>query len=196
VQAKLLRVLEQGRFERLGSTKEMKVDVRIIAATNQNLEKQVAAGKFRKDLYYRLNVFPILLPPLRERPEDIAALVWDFMRQFGTMMGKRIDHIAPRCLDELQRYAWPGNIRELRNVVERSLFSCSSRTLDVHPPIRMAVDSGEDSSLETVERRHISSVLQQTGWRISGPGGAAEILGMKRTTLQSRMRFGHGWQSG
>jgi formate hydrogenlyase transcriptional activator len=188
VQAKLLRVLEQGRFERLGSTQVMKVDVRIIAATNQDLAKQVTAGKFRKDLYYRLNVFPISLPPLRERPEDIPSLVLAFVRQYETKMGKRIDHISRQCMENLQRYTWPGNIRELRNVIERSLIVTSGRTLDVRLPRGTVDDFPEDLNLEETQRRHISGVLQKTGWRLSGRGGAAEILGLKRTTLQSTMK--------
>ena len=188
VQAKLLRVLEQGRFERLGSTQAMKVDVRIIAATNQDLEKQVAAGRFRKDLYYRLNVFPIHLPPLRERPEDIPQLIWTFVRQYEKKMGKRIDHISRQGMDDLQRYAWPGNIRELRNVIERALIVSNGRTLEVSPPRRAAADIPEGLILEEAERRHITGVLKQTGWRVSGQGGAADILGLKRTTLQSKMK--------
>jgi formate hydrogenlyase transcriptional activator len=188
VQAKLLRVLEQGCFERLGSTTEMKVDVRIIAATNKDLEKQVATGKFRKDLYYRLNVFPILLPPLRERPNDIPPLVWAFVRQYEKKMGKRIDHITPQTMDELQRCNWPGNARELRNVIERALITCSGRTLEVHPPLQQDAKTRIDLNLEEMERRHITDVLEQTGWRLSGQGGAAEILGLKRTTLYAKMK--------
>ena len=140
VQAKLLRVLEQGCFERLGSTQEIKVDVRIIAATNQDLARQVAAGRFRKDLYFRLNVFPISLPPLRERAEDIPQLVWTFVRQCEEKMGKRIDHIPHKSMLDLQRYTWPGNIRELRNVIERSLIMNSGRTLEVHLPYGAAAE--------------------------------------------------------
>jgi transcriptional regulator with GAF, ATPase, and Fis domain len=170
VQAKLLRVLEQGRF------------------TNQNLSKQVAAGKFRKDLYYRLNVFPISLPPLRERPEDIPSLVLAFVRQYEKKMGKRIDHISRQCMENLQRYVWPGNIRELRNVIERALIVTSGRIMEVRLP-RIAVDDfPEDLNLEEVQRQHITGVLQKTGWRLSGRGGAAEVLGLKRTTLQSTMK--------
>jgi transcriptional regulator with GAF, ATPase, and Fis domain len=188
VQAKLLRVLEQGRFERLGSSQSMQVDVRIIAATNQDLAQQVAAGRFRKDLYYRLNVFPIHLPPLRERPEDIPPLVWNFVRQFEGKMGRRIDLIRRQCMDDLQRYAWPGNIRELRNVIERALIVCSSRTLEVPLPGGAVAEISEELDLEAVERRHIIDVLQKTDWRLSGQGGAAEILGLKRTTLYSKMK--------
>ena len=126
VQAKLLRVLEQGRFERLGSTQTLQVDVRIIAATNQDLSQQVVAGRFRKDLFYRLNVFPITLPPLRERLEDIPSLVWAFVRQYEKKMGKRVDHIPRKSMDKLQQYTWPGNVRELRNVIERALIECTA----------------------------------------------------------------------
>ncbi len=188
VQAKLLRVLEQGCFERLGSTREMKADVRIIAATNQDLAHQVAAGRFRKDLYFRLNVFPIHLPPLRERAEDVPQLVWTFVRQYEKKMGKRVDHIPQKSMLDLQRYTWPGNVRELRNVIERSLIASSGRTLEVHLPHGAAAENPQDLNLEDVERRHITGVLQQTGWRVSGQGGAAEILGLKRTTLQAKMK--------
>ncbi len=188
VQAKLLRVLEQGRFERLGSTQVKKVDVRIIAATNQNLSKQVAAGKFRKDLYYRLNVFPISLPPLRERSEDIPSLVLAFVREYENKMGKRIDHISRQCMENLQRYAWPGNIRELRNVIERALIVTSGRTLEVCLPRGAVDDFPKALNMEETQRQHITGVLHKTGWRLSGRGGAAEVLGMKRTTLQSTMK--------
>ena len=189
VQAKLLRVLEQGSFERLGSTQSIQVDVRVIAATNHNLEKQVDTGRFRKDLYYRLNVFPLHLPPLRERPEDIPPLVWTFIRQYESKMGRRIDHMPHQCMDELQRYAWPGNVRELRNVIERALIVCNSRTLKVHPPNGTnGVPAPDNLNLAETERRHIVRVLEQTGWRLSGSGGAADLLGLKRTTLQSKMK--------
>ncbi|BBO74845.1 hypothetical protein DSCW_22620 [Desulfosarcina widdelii] len=189
VQAKLLRVLEQGRFERLGSSRSIQVDVRVIAATNKDLARQVDAGKFRKDLYYRLNVFPIHLPPLRERREDIPPLVWFFIRKYENKMGRRIDEMPRRCMDELQRYAWPGNIRELRNVIERALIVCSGRTLEVHPPNGTnGAAVPETLNLEELERRHIVDVLKQTRWRLSGPGGAAGLLGLKRTTLQSKMK--------
>jgi len=189
VQAKLLRVLEQGSFERLGSTRSIQVDVRVIAATNQNLERQVDTGKFRKDLYYRLNVFPLHLPPLRERPEDIPPLVWTFIRQYESKMGRRIDRLPRQCMDELQRYAWPGNVRELRNVIERALIVCGGRTLDVHPPNGInGVTVTKNLNLEDTERRHIIGVLEHAGWRLSGSGGAADLLGLKRTTLQSKMK--------
>lgn len=188
IQAKLLRVLEHGVFERLGSTKPIQVNVRVIAATNQDLAQNVEAGRFRKDLYYRLNVFPIQIPPLRERPEDISSLVLNFVKQYENKMGRRIDRIPRQCMDELQRYTWPGNVRELRNLIERALIVSNSRILELHPPRGTNAEVPENLNLEEAERRHILSVLQQTGWQISGPGGAAGILGLKRTTLQSKMK--------
>ncbi|WP_419656152.1 GAF modulated two component system response regulator, sigma54-specific [Desulfosarcina variabilis str. Montpellier] len=188
VQAKLLRVLEQGCFERLGSTQVINVDVRIIAATNHNLANQVAIGKFRKDLFYRLNVFPIHLPPLRERPEDIPPLVWHFVRQYEEKMGRRIDKITQRSMADLQHYGWPGNIRELRNLVERAMISSNGRILDVRPPLEAVDQHSEPLTLKESERRLILGVLQQSGWRISGRSGAAEKLGLKRTTLQAKMK--------
>jgi len=188
VQAKLLRVLEQGSFERLGSTKSLRVDVRVIAATNLELSRQVETGRFRKDLYYRLNVFPIHLPPLRERPEDIPPLVWAFVRQYEGKMGRRIDRIPRSCMDALLRYPWPGNVRELRNLIERALIVSKSKTLDLYPPNVANAKIRENKTLEEMERNHLVSVLKQTGWRLSGPGGAAGTLGLKRTTLQSKMK--------
>jgi PAS domain S-box-containing protein len=189
VQAKLLRVLEQGSFERLGSNQTRQVNVRVIAATNQDLDQQVDTGRFRKDLYYRLNVFPICLPPLRERTEDIPPLVWAFIRQYENKMGRRIDRMPRQCMEELQRYNWPGNVRELRNVIERALIVCSSRTLAAYPPNGTnGVAMSKNLNLEEAERRHILSVLELTSWRLSGTGGAAGLLGLKRTTLQSKMK--------
>ena len=188
VQAKLLRVLEEGRFERLGSTKPLKANVRIIAATNRDLARDVDEGKFRKDLYYRLNVFPIAVAPLRERPEDIPLLVWAFVRQFEKKMGKRIDHIPRKSMENLQHYLWPGNARELRNVVEHAMIVSSGKTLEVRVPRMASSDIPANLSLEDAERRHILGVLEKSGWRITGQGGAAEILGLKRTTLQSKMK--------
>jgi formate hydrogenlyase transcriptional activator len=188
VQAKLLRVLEEGRFERLGSTTPKQVDVRIIAATNLKLSQQVETGRFRKDLYYRLNVFPIHLPPLRERPEDIPPLVWTFIRQYEKKMGRRIDQVKRSNMDELLQYAWPGNVRELRNLIERAMIVCSSRTLDLQPLQSYHAEMPKHQTLVEIERNHLLNVLEQTGWRISGPDGAAIILGLKRTTLQSKMK--------
>lgn len=189
LQTKLLRVLEEGRFERLGSTKPIRVDVRIIAATNRDLEPEVHAGKFRKDLYYRLNVFPITIPPLRERPDDIPPLVWAFIRQFEQRMGKHIQSIPKRGLEALQRYSWPGNVRELRNVVEHAMIVSPGATLEVRPPTLVVPQSSNDSrNLQEVERRHILRVLEETGWRVAGKGGAAQLLGLKPTTLEARMK--------
>jgi formate hydrogenlyase transcriptional activator len=190
LQAKLLRVLQEGQFERLGSTKTLKVDVRVIAATNRDLEKEVKQGRFREDLYYRLNVFPIRLPPLRERREDIPLLVWAFAREIGRTMGKTIESIQRATLTALQQHTWPGNIRELRNVIERALILCQGSTLRIELPQPKAPpseESAQNQTLAEVERRHILSVLEQAGWRVSGKQGAAMILGLNRSTLESRM---------
>jgi PAS domain S-box-containing protein len=188
VQSKLLRVLEEGRFERLGSTSTKKVDVRVIAATNRNLAAEVGEDKFRKDLYYRLNVFPIAVPPLRERPEDIPLLVWTFVKQFEKQMGKRIDHIPRKNMEALLRYSWPGNARELKNVIERAMIVSSGKTLAVSVPRGISCETADGLTLEDIERRHIKDALEKCGWRLSGPEGAAVILGLKRTTLQSKMK--------
>jgi PAS domain S-box-containing protein len=186
LQSKLLRVLETGTFERLGSTKTIQVNVRLIAATNRDLAQAVKEGKFRKDLYYRLNVFPIVIPPLRERTEDIPALVWAFVRQYEKELGKRIEGIPQKSMKSLMRYSWPGNIRELKNVIERAMI-VSQKTLEVVPPTTSLQEEPAQHNLKDMERRHILSVLKSTGWRIAGKGGAAEKLGLKRTTLISKM---------
>jgi formate hydrogenlyase transcriptional activator len=188
VQAKLLRVLEQGRFERLGSTRPLQVNVRIIAATSRDLARDADNGKFRKDLYYRLNVFPICIPPLRERPEDIPPLVWAFVRQYEEKMGKRIDRIPRKQMEALQHYPWPGNARELRNVIELAMIVTSGKTLNVKAPGNSSSEISANLSLQEAERRHILGALQKSGWRLAGPGGAAEILGLKRTTLQGKIK--------
>ena len=188
LQVKLLRVLEEGRFERLGSTKSLQVNVRIIAATNRDLAQEVAAGRFRRDLYYRLNVFPVSIPPLCERPEDIPPLVWAFVKQYEKKLGKRVDHIARNAMDAMQRYPWPGNARELRNIVEYAMITSSGGNLNIHPPDQAPGDIPTRGSLEEAERKHILGVLVKTGWRIAGKGGAAEILAMKRTTLLSKIK--------
>ena len=188
LQSKLLRVLEQGQFERLGSPRTIKVNVRLIAATNHDLAKEVSEGRFRKDLYYRLNVFPIIVPPLRDRKEDILPLVWSFVKQFEKSMGKQIDSIPKAKLEALMRYNWPGNIRELKNVIEHAMILSSFKTLDVVAPACALEDQSVSYTLQDMERRHILEVLERTGWRISGKNGAAEILGIKRTTLQSKMK--------
>jgi formate hydrogenlyase transcriptional activator len=189
IQSKLLRVIEQGQFERLGSNTTLQVDVRLIVATNRNLDQEVAEGNFRNDLYYRLNVFPIKIPPLRERTEDIPPLVWSFIREFEKKMGKRIEHVNDSCMKALMDYDWPGNVRELRNVVEHAMILADSRVLSVLPPLKRFLDDGPGRMrLEEVERDHIIKILRESGWRISGPQGAAQVLGMKRTTLQSRIK--------
>jgi PAS domain S-box-containing protein len=189
LQTKLLRVLEEGRFERLGSTKPIQVDVRVIAASNRDLEQEIQAGKFRKDLYYRLSVFPITIPPLRERTDDIPLLVWNFIRQFEKRMGKRIESVPKRSLAALQRYPWPGNARELRNVVEHAMIVSPGKTLVVNPSTPVAAKrSSEKQSLQEVERQHILRVLEESGWRVAGKNGAAKILGLKPTTLEARMK--------
>jgi formate hydrogenlyase transcriptional activator len=192
MQVKLLRVLQDGLFERLGGTKTLKADVRVLAATNRDLESAVKAGRFRDDLFYRLNVFPIRLPPLRERREDIALLTWAFVKEFGRTMGKAIESIPRATMEALTQYDWPGNIRELRNVIERALIVSNGPTLHVELPRRatrpsFAAGAAERLTLHEVERRHVLEVLESTGWRVSGRQGAAEILGLKSTTLESRM---------
>ena len=188
VQAKLLRVLEDGEFERLGSTRTIKVDVRVIAATNRDLLAVVRRGGFREDLYYRLNVFPISVPPLRDRREDIPKLAWHFVRMFEKRMGKNIEKIPENDMKALQRYAWPGNIRELRNLVERAMILAKGSALQLElEGARGSVTNGE-RTLEETEKRHIIDVMEETGWRVRGKDGAAEILGLKPTTLESRMQ--------
>jgi PAS domain S-box-containing protein len=188
LQSKLLRVLEEGKFERLGSTKTLHVNVRIIAATNLDLAQEVKEGRFRKDLYYRLNVFPIVIPPLRERPDDIPLLVWAFVREFQKRMGKEIESIPRKSIDALQAYPWPGNVRELRNVIERAMIVSSGKTLVAQVPKLASSETEDTPSLEDTERRHIVSVLERTGWRVAGKAGAAEILGLNRSTLLSKMK--------
>jgi PAS domain S-box-containing protein len=187
LQAKLLRVLQDGRFERLGSPKTMTVNVRIIAATNRNLKQAVHDGEFRADLYHRLNVFPIQLPPLRDRREDIPQLVWAFVETFGRRMGKSIKCIPRKAMQQLQQYSWPGNVRELSNVVERAMILTSGDTLWLELPADMQSETAHRVTLKQSERDQILSVLQNTGWRIRGLGGAAEILEIKPTTLEARM---------
>jgi formate hydrogenlyase transcriptional activator len=189
LQAKLLRVLQDGEFERLGSATTTKVDVRVIAATNRDLASEVRVGRFREDLFYRLNVFPISIPPLRDRPEDIPMLVWAFVREFELTMGKRIESIPRGDLDGLLGYAWPGNIRELRNVIERAMIVSTGVTLRPEVPAGGPSEPRKSDSprLEDVERQHIRAVLERAKWRIRGPRGAASVLGLKPTTLEARM---------
>jgi formate hydrogenlyase transcriptional activator len=187
LQAKLLRVLEQRTFERLGSPKTICVDARVIAASNRDLPGAIREGRFREELFYRLNVFPICVPPLRERPGDVPDLVWAFVAEFGKSLGKTIDTIPQTTMESLQRYHWPGNVRELRNLIERAVIVCEGSTLQIQLPAATAAPRKPARTLEEVEREYIRDVLDQTHWRIRGSGGAAEILGMKPTTLESRM---------
>lgn len=187
-QAKLLRVLQDGAFERLGSSQTIKVDVRVIAATNRDLAVEVAQGRFRVDLYYRLNVFPIHVPPLRERTDEIPTLVWQFINEFGERMGKKIRRVAASDMESMRTYSWPGNIRELRNVIEHAMIVSQSEVLELD---RSALSGRQDdlpATLEHVERRHIQETLKQTRGKIKGAGGAAERLGLNPSTLYSRMR--------
>jgi PAS domain S-box-containing protein len=186
LQAKLLRVVQEGQFERLGSPKTVSIDVRIVAATNRDLAQRVKEGLFRQDLYFRLNVFPIHVPPLRERQEDIPLLTWRFVRDLERKMAKKVESISRKNMEMLQRYPWPGNVRELRNMIEQALIFTSGSQLDLHIP-----DVQEATLLPTlkgIEQRHILAVLEQTGWRVKGSGGAAELLGIKPTTLYTMMQ--------
>jgi len=187
VQAKLLRVLEAGEFERLGSPRTIRVNVRLIAATNRDLAEEIRKGRFREDLYYRLRVFPISVPPLRERAEDIPLLVWRFLEELSSRMGKKITQIPRRTMEALQRHSWPGNVRELRNVIEHGAIVTTGDTLRV-PLLDEAAPAATAQTLADVEREHVLRVLGRTGWHIKGPRGAAAVLGLKPATLYSRMK--------
>jgi formate hydrogenlyase transcriptional activator len=194
LQSKLLRVLQEQEFERLGSSRTQRVDVRVVAATNTDLAELVAERKFRNDLYYRLNVFPITVPPLRERPEDIPLLVHFFANRFAQQMKKKIESVSKETMAALVSYNWPGNIRELQNLVERGVILSRSPTLEI-PLTELkrstrlpGTQSNSSTTLESVERDHILRVLSETRWVIGGPSGAAARLGMNRTTLNHRMR--------
>jgi transcriptional regulator with GAF, ATPase, and Fis domain len=188
VQAKLLRVLQEGQFERLGSPKTIQVNVRVIAATNRDLTEDLRAGRLREDLYYRLNVFPIGVPPLRERAEDIPMLVWAFLKEFCTRMGKKITQVPRKTMEALQRHPWPGNVRELRNVIEHGAIVTSGDTLRVPMLEDVTPAATPVQTLAHSEREHILKSLERTGWRIKGPRGAAVLLGLKPSTLYSRMQ--------
>jgi len=190
LQPKLLRVLQEKEFERLGSTRTKRVDVRVIAATNRNLEEMVAAETFRSDLYYRLNVFPVTIPPLRERPEDIAPLVRHFVQKFANRMNKRIETVSADAMAALSHYAWPGNARELENAIERAVILTNGPVLRVPASEFPAVviSSPGSETLEVTEREAILRALLSTNWVVGGPHGAAARLGLKRSTLQARMR--------
>jgi len=188
LQSKLLRVLQEGQFERLGSPETITTDVRIITSTNRDLARAVREGTFREDLYYRLNVFSVIVPPLRDRVEDIPLLVWAFVKEYESSMGKTIHTIPKSSLDRLQKYTWPGNIRELKNVIENAMIITTSKTLHIIPPVDPSVSVQKAIKLADVERNHIKDVLKRTSWRVSGTNGAADLLGLKPTTLESRMK--------
>ncbi|MCX5869595.1 MAG: sigma-54 dependent transcriptional regulator [Deltaproteobacteria bacterium] len=189
LQAKLLRVLQEGEFERLGSSHTIKVDTRIVAATNRNLEEEVRKGRFREDLWYRLNIFPITMPPLRERMDDIPLLVDSFVKKISRRLGKTIEIIPVTVMEALQNYHWPGNVRELENVLERAVINSSGPKLrlvdELKKPFKDLYTSPK--TLEAVERDYILRVLEQTKWKVSGKDSAAEILGLDRSTLRARM---------
>jgi transcriptional regulator with GAF, ATPase, and Fis domain len=200
LQAKLLRVLEEGEFDPLGSSRSVKVNVRVIAATNRNLAEEVAKGTFRSDLYYRLNIFPIVMPPLRERREDIRGLVTHLVKQLNMKLGKRIDSIPQSAINVLQNYDWPGNVRELKNVIERAVIVSQGSKLQITETFDQSLQTAEPSSLvqqeqeidgETLEQgeyRLIVRTLKKVHWRVEGAGGAAELLNVHASTLRSRMR--------
>ena len=191
LQTKLLRVLQDGEFERLGDSRTFKTDARIITATNRDIKALVAAGRFRKDLWYRLNVFPITLPPLRDRKTDIPLLVNHFVRRIGKRVGRKIQHIPDSVMAELVAYDWPGNVRELKHVLERSVIISGGRSLSLYE--RLVPSSGHPSSEKALshaemERNHILRVLKQTRWIVEGPKGAARILDLHPNTLRYRMK--------
>jgi formate hydrogenlyase transcriptional activator len=191
LQPKLLRVLQEQQFERLGSARTIQVDVRVVAATNQDLQSLVEQGKFRADLYYRLSVFPILLPPLRERTEDVPPLVRHFVQKYAQRQGKSIEHIPEDVMDILKRHHWAGNIRELQNFIERSVIMTTGAVL--HPPLQELRTLSREAetppvSLVEAQRAHIAKALSETNWVVGGRDGAAARLGLARTTLISRMR--------
>jgi len=190
MQPKLLRVLQDQEFERLGSTRTIRVDVRLIAATNRDLAQSIASRQFRSDLYYRLSVFPIRMPELRERRQDIPLLVRYFVQAFARRMKKQIETIPTETMNALVNWTWPGNVRELENIVERSVILSQGPILNV-PVVELSIgaqDSLNEGTLESLRREIIVCVLRETGGALSGPRGAAARLGLKRTTLQSRMQ--------
>ena len=191
IQVKFLRVLQEGEFERVGSSRPKRVDVRVIAATHHNLEAAVAEGRFRADLYYRLSVYPIHLPSLRDRSDDIPRLVWFFIHRHQRDLERHITKVPQAVMDTLQNYAWPGNVRELENVVERAMIASSGETLQLDAPVafssRSRAQAEASDNLDAVQRAHIEAVLKQCRWRINGPGAAAERLGINPNTLRFRM---------
>jgi transcriptional regulator with GAF, ATPase, and Fis domain len=189
LQAKLLRVIQHGEFERLGSPKSIKVDVRIVATTNRNLAEAIRAGRFREDLFYRLNVFPITVPPLRQRQEDIPLLVEALAERFARKLGKQITSISKKTMKALLDYPWPGNIRELENIIERSVILCHGPVLQLEDQLHISSTAVTSSTgtLQEMERTQILKALSETRWRIEGKGGAAMILGLNPSTLRARM---------
>jgi chemotaxis protein methyltransferase CheR len=189
LQGKLLRVLQDGELERLGSSRTIKVDTRIIAATNRNLEEEVRKGRFREDLWYRLNIFPITMPPLRDRQDDIPLLVEFYVNKIAKRMGKTIEFIPGWVMEALQQYHWPGNVRELENVLERAVINSSGPKLRLDDELKLPPKTFSRSlkTMAAVEREYILQVLEQTKWKISGENGAANILGLDRSTLRGRM---------
>jgi formate hydrogenlyase transcriptional activator len=191
LQSKLLRVLQEQEFERLGSTRTIRVDVRVIAATNRDLSQLVEERTFRMDLFYRLNVFPIALPPLRERREDIPCLAWHFARKAAARMQRPIRPIPPEAMQAMMAHSWPGNVRELQNFIERAVILSEDGVLSV-PPFRSArINEDTDfggNTLDEVDRDYILRVLDERDWVVGGPGGAAQHLGLPRTTLISKMK--------
>ena len=192
LQPKLLRVLQEHEFERLGSTRTQQVDVRVVAATHRNLKQMVADGQFRSDLYYRLHVFPVSVPPLRERREDIPVLVRHFVDEYARRMNRRIETISLQAMEAFRSYSWPGNVRELQNFIERAVILSPGSAL--HPPLAELKEaevqpSGKElSTMEEMEREHVLRAVRASNWMIGGPNGAAARLGMKRTTLAYRIR--------
>jgi transcriptional regulator with GAF, ATPase, and Fis domain len=193
-QAKLLRVIQERELERVGGKQTIKIDVRLIAATNRKLEEEVKAGRFRSDLYFRLNVFPIILPPLRDRPEDIEPLTRFFVQKHSRNSGRKIRKIAPKVIQQLRSYTWPGNVRELEHLLERSILLTTDGILqDVYIPRNMGAEKQDEvyllnRSLEEVERSYIIEALKRCTGKISGTGGAAEILNIPGNTLHSKMK--------
>ncbi len=190
LQSKLLRVIQDGEFERLGSSRTIKVDVRIVAATNRNLEQEVRDGRFREDLWYRLSVFPITTPPLRDRLEDIPMLVDFYVKKISKRLGKTVDIVPTNVMSTLQSYDWPGNVRELENVLERAVINSAGSKLCLMDELKKREKDSLTvlKTMKAVEREHIIQVLEQTEWRVSGKKGAAEILALPRSTLRARMR--------
>jgi transcriptional regulator with GAF, ATPase, and Fis domain len=189
LQVKLLRVIQHNEFERLGSSLTVKVDVRIIATTNRDLEEAVRNGRFRRDLYYRLNIFPITIPPLRQRKEDIPLMVQAFIDRYSRKLGKQITSIQKETMKELQDYPWPGNVRELESVIERAAILCSGPVLQLADKLEISSPqlSSAVRTLEGTERNQILKILSETRWRVEGKDGAAAILGLHPSTLRARM---------